>query len=143
MIGNETPSDIEIISKTDKGTAWSAGVTEEGKVGHTVGNYKIVEDKLDEHGRRILVLEPVDDAELSRKRAAIIKIILQKLGESRSRVTRGLLKDVFHDYYPETIQRLYEKIVEKAMPIKEAEGCYKIKVGDGRTKDWEEIMLRE
>lgn len=68
---------------------------------------------------------------------------MEKLGEPTSRTLKKLLSDVFFDYFPEAIERLYNKIVEKGVRVKEKEGCLKLVIGDGRCKDSEEIMFRD
>lgn len=141
MEETKTPENKAAIFITDRGTAWAAEIDKD-EVGHTTANYSIKEDRVDEQGNRVLVLTPIDEREHKRKKKAIVSQIMEQIGEPRSRTLRSLLNDVISDYYPETIQRLFEKIVEKGVRVRPAEGCFKIVVGDMRTKDGEEIMLR-
>ena len=129
----------EVIRITQKGTAYSNVEAER----HSIADYIVEKDKIGKDGKRVLVLAPRPMGDITQKKKEIVQVILKKLGESRSGMLKKLLTDVFADYFPESIERLYEKIVLKCEKVKEKEGCYKLVIGDGRRKDSEEIMLRD
>lgn len=128
----------ETIHITEKGTAYSQLEGER----HSNADYVVVSDVMGEDGQRTVVFAPHPE-DTSQKREEIVKAILKSLGESRSKSMRKLLNDVFADYFPEAINRIYEKVVLGKLPVKAKEGCFKLIVGDGRSKEHEEIMLRD
>ncbi len=129
----------ETIRISRKGTAYS---NLEGER-HSVADYIVDSDETKEDGKRVLVLAPRPMEDTSQKTKELVRVMLKRLGEPRSRTLKRLLSDVFVDYFPEAIERLYDKIVVKGEPVKEKEGCFRLIVGDGRRRESEEIMLRD
>ena len=108
---------------------------------HTI-DFEIVEDTTDEEGIRTLRIQKTDTTEFDTKRKKLITRLLEALGEPRSRILRKLLDDVLIEYWPDSLDDLYQRVVVRGEPVKAKEGCFKLVVGDARRADHCEIMLR-
>lgn len=128
----------EHLSLYRGGFAYAA--TREG--GHITGDYEILGDTTEE-GVRTIVLKEKDTAPHLERVKKLTRVILERLGETRSRVLRELLEDTLRDYKPEDVERVLNKIVEKKEPVKTKEGCYRIIIGDGRRKNCEVLHIGE
>lgn len=108
---------------------------------HIDKEYEIVSDKTEE-GTRTLVLKEKDTAEMQKRVRVLVDVIMKGLGET-SKTLEKLLYDTLIDYWDESIERIYNKIVLKKEPVKARAGCFAIIIGDGRKKNAERIDLRE
>lgn len=108
---------------------------------HITGEYKVVSDETKE-GVRTLILQEKDRTSQKEKARKLSNLLAERLGEGESTTIKELLYDLFKDYYEKELDGLLKK-VEKGEPVKASEGCFKIIIGDGRTKRSEHIMLRD
>ncbi len=137
-MGTSKAKDKESITFYDKGFALA------GKAGstHTNKEYSILRDETVE-GVRTIVLKTVDESKKKKKVKELTKALAAAVGEEDSKVFRALIKDVLNDYWDDTLDKLYNMVIKDQMPVKAAEGCFKLIIGDGRKSSSEEIMLRE
>ncbi len=107
---------------------------------HWEKDMQLVSDAVAADGTRTIVLKPVDTSEKMIKVKALIDAIAAQVNDE-SDVFKGLLADVFEDYWETGITKLYNRIVEGKEPVKAEPGCFKLVVGSGQKSD--EIMLRD
>src|SRR4030042_740127 len=135
------PRITEKILVTDKGYVVAGRPSRPGReIRHLPDEYDVVSDK-EEDGCRVLRLRPRDMTQAIERRKAVVEEILRRLGE-RSKALRDVLDDSLGDLWAESIDDLYDRVVVKKEKVSTAEGCFKIYVGDGRTKNSREIMIR-
>ena len=128
----------ESISLYRKGQA----LTGKGDAPHVDKEYTIFKDQTVE-GVRTIVLQEKDLAPFREKARKLAEVMAEMIGEGESKVVKELLLDVLKDYEEKKLDELYKRVVERGEPVKAQEGCYKLIVGDGRTRKSEHIMLRE
>ena len=128
----------ESISLYRKGQA----LTGKGDSPHIDKEYMILKDETAE-GVRTIMLQEKDLTQFREKARKLAGVLAERIGEGESNVVKELLFDVLKDYEERKLDELYRQVVEKGEPVKAKEGCYKLIVGDGRTRKSEHIMLRE
>jgi hypothetical protein len=113
-----------------------------GRSEHIDKEYSLIEDNTDKAGRRTIILQEKDLTLQKEKARKLANLIADRIGEGSSKTFKEMLYDIFKDYYEKTLDKLVKR-VEKGEPVKVKEGCFKILIGDGRTKKSECIMLRD
>jgi len=112
-----------------------------GRSDHIDKEYNLLKDESFE-GVRTIVLQEKDLTTQREKARKLADLMADKIGEGGSKALKEMLYDIFKDYFEENLDKLIRRI-EKGEPVRAKEGCFKIVVGDGRTKKSEHIMLRE
>jgi len=135
-IKRNEPEVIEHFFLTDKNTAWA------GPDNYDV-EYEVLQNDLDSEGVRIIKLKKVDPKERAKKLKSLVDVIAERLGEGNSKAFKGILKDAMGDYWTETLDRLYGKIVTEGEKVTARPGCFEVTVGDRRKRSAESIALRE
>lgn len=110
--------------------------------GHITGEYTMVSDNVAEDGTRTIVLKTVDQTEHIQHAKELTELIAEKLGESESKLMRGLLYDTLIDYRDEVIISMIKDIKGKNKPVRAREGCFRIHIGDGRRHNSHCLELR-
>ena len=108
---------------------------------HIEKEYNVLKDETLE-GMRTIVLQEKDLSIQHEKARKLADTIAEEVGEGKSKAFKGMLFDIFRDYYEKTIDKLL-KMIERGESVKVKEGCFKVIIGDGRKNSSEEIMLRE
>jgi len=112
-----------------------------GRSDHIAKEYTLVRDETYQ-GHRVIELQEKDLTTLQEKAKRLANLIADKIGEGKSKTVKDILFDVLKDYFEKSLDQLLKKI-EKGEPVRAKEGCFKIVIGDGRTKKSDHIMLRE
>ena len=105
--------------------------------------YDILSDTTAEDGSRTIIFKPSDISEHLRLVGEVADAMVMKLGEGENKLLRTMLADTLRDYETKDIKDMYRKVVLGEQPVKYREGCFKLIIGDGRTKGRHEIMLVE
>ena len=138
------PKQKESIMLTDNKIAFAVKMDRREDPDHeTEVAYDIISDGIDLDGVRVIRLKEQDRREREKKIKEIIDTLAEKLGEEGSEIFREITYDTLRNLYDEVIDKYHKMIVVKGEKVKKAPGCYKIIIGDGRTRRSEEINLRE
>ena len=109
---HKAPRRVETIAVNSNKTAMSATYKKGHEARHWEKIYDIVSDKT--HGdERTIVLAVKNRKTIEKKKNELVDAIMKKLDET-SKNFRKILLDTFEDYWDESIEKLYDKIVKYA-----------------------------
>lgn len=117
-------------------------VSFKGEGRHVSKHFKIISDR-SAGKKRFIVLEEMDRTEIETKKKELLEAILINMGDEKNKTVRALITDVLNDYTDESVTDLHDRVVVKKQKVQAKEGCFKLVIGDGRSKKRKEIMIRD
>lgn len=111
--------------------------------GHVDKELDVLSDTTTEDGIRTLVIKPADVSKAQSEISELVELIAERLGEKESKHFKEILRDSLKDCRNSDITRMLKKVRVGKEPIKAHKGCYRVLIGDGRSKNSDFIRIRD